>query len=250
MKFLKYLFILIILLAIVGFIAMKAMSEKEPQGQTGSEADALADKVMAKLNKPAFDSIPYLSWEFFRLGQKYLWDKRNNRAIIQWGDNEVHMNLNTQEAICLSGGKLISDGEENEAMKSTAWSNWCNDSFWVIAPFKMKDPGTSREIISIDDPNQKVMGLKVSYSSGGVTPGDAYLWTIGEDLVPTGWKMWTQILPVQGLATPWSGWEEHGGALFSTKHKIMGKQVSIKDLKAGTSWKDFGYTQDPFSLNK
>ncbi|MDB4439095.1 hypothetical protein N9176_02480 [bacterium] len=47
------------------------MSEPKPDGKPGAEADALATEILSVINKSAFDTLPYLRWEFFREGQKY-----------------------------------------------------------------------------------------------------------------------------------------------------------------------------------
>lgn len=242
MKILKYLFLLLVFIGVAGFIALKMLSEKMPEGQTGTDADQLADTVMQGLNKTAYEQIPYLSWEFFRPGQKYFWDKKKNAAIIEWDNNKVIMDLNSQKATSFSDGTQQT-GDAHEKLKAKAWSNWCNDSFWLIAPYKLKDSGTTRSIVNTEKDGR---GLKIEYGSGGVTPGDTYLWLLDENNRPTGWKMWTQILPLQGAYSAWSGWETHGGALLSTSHTILGKNVAIKNLKSGDSYKDFGYDSDPF----
>jgi len=247
MKIVKYLFILLLILAIGGFIAIKVISEKEPAGQAGDAADQVANAVLAKLNKPAFDTIPYLRWEFFRPGQKYFWDKKNNIAIIEWDDNKVIMQLDSQKAVAFTAG-IAQEGETKEKLKAKAWSNWCNDSFWMIAPFKLFDAGTTREIVEFEDEKQSGVGLHVKYNSGGVTPGDSYLWSIGKDKIPTGYKMWTSIIPVKGMYASWSGWEEHMGALLSTQHEIAGKAMEMKQVKAGNHWSEFGYDSDPFNI--
>ncbi len=243
MKILKIILSILLILAVLGFIAIKLFSESEPQGQTGTEADQLARTVMDNLNKDAFDAIPYLQWEFFRPGQKYFWDKKNNKAIIEWSDNKVIFDLDTYEATCFIDGQPA-PADKIEEMKSKAWSNWCNDSFWMIAPFKLFDPGTSREVVDLEDGRT---GLKVTYESGGVTPGDSYLWELDSNNRPTGYKMWTSIIPVKGMYASWDGWEDHMGAILSTKHTLAGKEVTMKNVKAGNSWADFGYTSDPFN---
>jgi len=221
------------------------MSEDLPVGKTGSDADQLAQAVMAGLNKKAFDQIPYLQWEFFRAGQKYFWDKGKNDAIIEWGDNKVIMDLDTQKAKTFAGG-VLQQGENHNELKAKAWSNWCNDSFWMIAPYKMFDSGTTREVVQLEDGKPGSKGLKITYASGGVTPGDSYLWYLDQNNRPYQWKMWTSILPVKGMKSSWGKWEDNGGAILSTKHDLMGKEVMMKNVKAGTSWEEFGYKSDPF----
>lgn len=244
MKILKILFSILIILLILGFIAIKLFSENEPQGKTGTEADQLAQTIMDNLNKEAFDSIPYLQWEFFRAGQKYFWDKKNNMAIIEWSDNKVIFDLDAYEASCFVAGQPA-PADKIETLKSKAWSNWCNDSFWMIAPYKLFDTGTTREIVNLDN-NQR--GMKITYGSGGVTPGDTYLWELDSDNRPTGWKMWTSIIPVKGLYASWEGWENHMGAVLSTKHSMGGIELQMKNVKAGNNLSDFGLTSNPFNI--
>jgi len=242
MKIFKYLLYLILTLIIVGFTATKYFSEKMPVGNSGSQADALAEAVMAGLNKPAFDTIPYLQWEFFKAGQKYLWDKKNNMTLIEWDDNKVLMDLEAITAQSYSNG-IKQTGASHDKLKAKAWSNWCNDSFWMIAPFKLFDKGTSRELVTLEDGST---GLKIIYNSGGVTPGDVYLWQLDRNNRPIAWKMWSSILPVQGLSATWSGWEEHHNVWLSTEHKMAGMTMQMKNVHTGNHWSDFGYKTNPF----
>ncbi len=240
-KLLKILLIVVAVVAVGIFAAVKLLSDTEPAGESGTKADQLAEEVLKVLNKPAFDTIPYLQWEFFRPGQKYFWDKLNEKAVIEWKDNKVILDLKSLAASAYING-VAQDIEQTAKMKDKAWSLWCNDSFWLIAPFKLFDPGTTRQIIE----NQDEKGLLVSYIDGGVTPGDKYLWLLDENNRPTGWKMWTSIIPVKGMYSGWSGWENHMGTQLATSHTLAGKEVSLKGVKAGNHWSDFGYTVDPF----
>jgi len=244
MKYLKYLILTVLVIVIAGFIAIKVFSEKKPEGAVGTEANKLAYAMMDKLNKRAFDSIPYLSFEFFSGGHKYFWDKKNNKVIVEWDKNKVIMNLNSLEAQSFIGSQQI-PGEAGDKLRNKAWSYWCNDSFWLIAPFKVFDKGTVRKRLTTEEGEK---GLLIEYLSGGVTPGDSYLWILNEENIPTGWKMWTSILPVEGLYTSWTGWADFMGAKLSLNHKLAGKDVEMKNVKTGTSFTEFGYTSDPFVI--
>ena len=39
-----------------------------------------------------------------------------------------------------------------------------------------------------------------------VTPGDAYLWEVGADGLPVAWRMWVQVLPIEGLRVTREDW--------------------------------------------
>lgn len=244
MKYLKYLAILLLFLGLLAFIAIKAISMAEPEGEGGEAADALAHKMLSALNKEAFDTLPYLSWEFFREGQKYLWDKTHNQAIIEWDNNRVIMQLDTQDGIAYKDGVLQS-GESHKLMLATAWSNWCNDSFWMIAPFKVFDPGTSREIVRGEDGNENLL---IKYASGGVTPGDSYMWILDKEYKPTAFRMWTSIIPVKGMYVSWEGWERYNEVLLSSKHNMGMIDMEMENVKSGNSLLQMGYTTDPFEI--
>jgi len=244
MKILKGLLILLLILVVAGFIAVKYFSEDKPQGKDGAEADALANSMMIALNKPAFDSIPLLGFTFFRGKNHYLWDKKRERAIISWGENKVVIDLKSQEFASFVNDSKV-EGDAAQKLKDKAWAIWCNDSFWLMAPYKVFDPGTKRSVVQTEGGKT---GLLIDYSSGGVTPGDSYLWILDENNRPTAWKMWTSIIPVKGIGSTWEDWTDINGAIISLKHKIAGKEAKLQNVKAGNSYKDFGYDTDPFVI--
>jgi len=246
MKILKFLFFGIIILAVLGFIAVKGFSKEKPEGKGGEEADQLAEKVLKALNKEAFDTISYLKFDFFGGKNKYFWDKKNEKAIIEWGDKKVIMDLKSLEPLCFVEGQKVEGAQANK-LKESAWSKWCNDSFWMIAPFKVFDEGTTRKIVALEESEGEV-GLLIEYESGGVTPGDSYLWILDKKYRPTGYKMWTQILPVKGLYASWEDWQEFDGAYLSLMHKFPGKEMRMENVKSGSHWSEFGYKSDPFNI--
>ncbi len=239
-KILKWSGIILIVLIAIVFIGIKLLSEKKPEAVPSEQGDALAEKVLDAINKPAFDSIHYLQWTFPG-GRQYFWDKRANNAVIEWGTNKVVLDLDTQTGIAYEDSKEV-PAESSDSKLNKAWSNWCNDSFWMIAPFKLFDPGTTRSIIS----SEEERGLLVEYASGGVTPGDSYLWILDEQNRPTGWKMWTSILPVKGAYTSWENWQNFDGAVLALTHRGSGLTLEMTDVKSGDSLSDFGYETDPF----
>ncbi|MEL6864257.1 MAG: hypothetical protein AAFP19_07560, partial [Bacteroidota bacterium] len=90
-------------------------------------------------------------------------------------------------------------------------------------------------------------GLLVSYSSGGVTPGDSYLWILDESGQPVAWKMWVSIIPIGGLEFSWEDWMElPTGAKIATMHKSSLLDLDMSNIKAGHSLLDLGFKQDPF----
>mgnify|MGYP001128073388 CR=1 FL=1 len=237
-KFLVFLGSLVVILLILFLI----FDESRPEGEKGARAEQLTDKMFASLNKSAWDSLAFIRWTF-RDEHRYIWDKANNRASISWGDYQVLMNLNEVEGKAYQSDKLLKGSDKDEAIQK-AWSYWCNDSFWLIAPFKAKDPGTSRKYVDLAD---GLDGLLIEYESGGVTPGDAYLWALNDSGVPEYYKMWVSIIPIGGVKATWRNWKEFEGVKISTEHKLGPMSIPIGGIRAGNTLNEIGLNDDLFS---
>jgi hypothetical protein len=88
--------------------------------------------------------------------------------------------------------------------------------------------------------------LLVTYTKGGISPGDSYLWLINEDFMPAAWRMWARILPVRGLKATWDKWSMIEDVPISTQHRIGPYRIMIKNLRSGTHHNDIGLERDPF----
>jgi hypothetical protein len=242
MKYIKWILGTILFIFIAGWIVVQILSEKRPPVNPTPEADRLADQVMDEIGKEAFDSLPMISW--YLGDHEYLWNKKTNQAMISWGKMKVMMNLDQVDGIAFKGGEKMDADEDDHCIKQ-AWEYWCNDSFWAFAPFKMKDPGTTRTIVS--NPKNGEQGLMVSYESGGVTPGDSYLWILDKNNQIIGFQLWVKILPIKGAYASWNDWKNYnGGIKLADTRKLSIVTIPISGFKIGESFKDFGYSEDPF----
>lgn len=234
-----------LLVLIVGlFVAGWIISEPLPEGKSGPEAEALAKKMQAATNQAAWDTTHLISWDFADRHQ-LLWDRQRKLVQVKWSENKVILNTqNHLEGIAWEAGKQLSEEDAKEKLND-AWSYFCNDSFWLNAPGKVFDPGTSRKIVELEDGSQALM---ISYSSGGVTPGDSYLWILDENGLPVKWKMWVSILPIGGLESTWDKWQQlPTGAKVATAHKIGWYESTLTNIKVGNDWPEMGLNEDPFA---
>ncbi len=241
----KWIIGILLLITVALFIAVKMMSEEKPDVLPSSQGDALADQMLTALDFDGWDTLHYLQWSF-RGDHHYLWDKQKNLATISWGQNKVIMNLDSVDGKAFIGEEEVLD-QEKKSLIEDAWNFWCNDSFWLFAPFKVKDPGTSRAVVN--DVEYGVKGLLVTYNSGGVTPGDSYLWMLDEDSLPVGYKMWVSILPVGGLYATWESWKKlPEGALLATVRQLGPLKMEMENIRSGNSLEDLGIEDNPFEL--
>ena len=212
-KILKFLVGAILILVTIGVLGYLIANESLPEGIPGQEAEQLTDQMWEALNKQAYDSIRYIEFSFKGV-HTFQWDREQKKVTVLWGDQKVTLDLSV--------------GPENyTALEYIAYKYFINDSFWLVAPFKAKDEGVNRSTVEVVGGK----GLLVSYTSGGVTPGDSYLWILDENGFPTAWKLWTSNVPIGGLTFSWEAWEEQQGVYFSTLHQSAILDLDISNLR-------------------
>lgn len=194
--------------------------EPLPQGIQGKEADRLAHNMMKALNKRAFDNTEILEWTF-RGKHQYKWKKQEGIVEVSWDNSTVILNLNDPSKSIAKNPKMIK--------KAVDYFN--NDSFWLVAPYKVFDEGTERRIVKHEGKD----ALLITYTSGGSTPGDSYLWILDSTYVPTSFKMWTQLIPVGGISATWNQLKNsESGIKLPIKHRIplIGFNIDMGEAKA------------------
>ncbi|MEL6547418.1 MAG: hypothetical protein AAFQ82_22535 [Myxococcota bacterium] len=212
-------------------ITIAAVSEERPTGSTGPEARALADQMGKAVNLEAWKKIGAVEWTF--AGRRsHLWDRTRSLTRMRQGDLEVWLDLSTQKGIAKQAGQKLSGTALKEALES-CYAAWVNDAFWLNPVGKMYDAGVDLSLVETKDAGKAVLA---SYTSGGLTPGDAYLWFPGEDGKPVRWKMWTSNIPVGGAESSWDGWIELAtGAWISTKHEMEAFTLELTDVRGAST---------------
>ena len=228
-KFARIAGIVLLLLIVALFVFYMIKNESLPEGQPSAEADAMAERMLEAMNKPAWDSTRMVSWTF-RGEHDFEWDRVAHEVTVSWGDVQVRLKPDTKEGIATREGQTLNTEEQNRYLEQ-AWDFFNNDSFWLAAPYKVFDPGTERSIVTCADGRE---GLMVTYTSGGTTPGDSYVWILGEDNRPVACKMWVRIIPIGGIEFSWENYETlPSGALVAQDHKAMGLlNVDLTNLSA------------------
>ncbi|MFH6982597.1 hypothetical protein [Marinoscillum luteum] len=222
-KAIKIILIVILSLFIVLIIAWLTANEPLPEGEPGPRAEALADRMLLALNDSAYQNLELISWKYPRGPHKYDWYKQKDTVEVRWDNMRVLLCTTTLDGSAFLDNEALSGSEKEKALY-TAWDFFANDSFWLIAPFKVRDPGTERKVVETD----RGLALLVTYTSGGVTPGDSYLWILDENDRPIAWKFWVQKIPIGGLETSWGDWQQYKGVWLGTSHEVGPVEIKLE----------------------
>ncbi len=231
-------FLSLILFTLGSVMGCGALSDPLPQGEEGPAAERIADRLLKAINAPDFEVSEGAQWSF--RGYHYLWHRGLERARVQLEDTLfVYLDLNGQRGWAIEDDERVSSDDERDYVQK-AIKAFNNDSFWAFAPFKIRDPGTSRALVKSDDwPHDSLL---VFYKTGGSTPGDHYLWHLNDEGRPIAWQMWVSIIPIGGVKSSWEGWRQtESRAWVSITHRLSaGLSLNIESLKVTHSFESLG----------
>lgn len=228
-KFLKITGLVLGLGVVALFIIGWIYSQPLPDGKSGPEADALAQKMLEALNVEKYKETRYLEWSFRNGTNNFMWDKELGMVTVIWDKTKVVLNLVApSKSKVFKDERLVTDDNRTKPI-AKAQEYFNNDSFWLVAPYKVFDKGTKRSIVELEDGSQ---GLLITYTSGGDTPGDSYLWLLNENGFPNSFKMWVSVIPIGGLEASWDDWVlSESGAFLPKSHKMGPVTLGMGDVK-------------------
>lgn len=230
-------FVLLLFLGVYG-VARHPM----PQTVQGPDAEAAAQAMLRAVNAEAWNRTGAIRWTA-RRGTDHLWDRVRNFDRVRYGETEVLLDIAHRTGVARRHNTLLA-GADLAAATDRAWKLWANDSFWLNPVVKLFDDGTTRSITHVDG----ALALKVQYASGGVTPGDSYLWILGANGRPARWRMWVSILPIPGIEVSWEGWQQLStGAWIATEHHMGPLPIQLTNIAAAETLSALETGGDPFA---
>ncbi len=220
-----------LLVFVVGFgILYLVYNEPIPETVNNNEADRLAYAMLFALNHKAYNNTRFLEWSFRDGSHQFLWDKSFNIVKVSWGNHTVNLNIDYPSRSIVYTDAIAITGKPKEKLIQKAVKLFHNDSFWLVAPFKVFDKGTTRGVVALEDGSK---GLLVTYTEGGTTPGDSYLWILHPDGFPKSYKMWTQLLPIGGIEATWDNWRiMESGTFLPQSHKLGPFTLNMGKVRA------------------
>ncbi len=229
------------------------------QGQAFNEKDSdakaikIANDVMQAIGgKKNWDATHFIAWNFFG-SRKLIWDKYTGNVRIEnlKNDTKILVNINN------SKGKVYKDGAELTQPDSLAKyleegrKIWINDSYWLLMPFKMQDPGVTLKYIGEDTTQKgtKADVVRLTYKGVGVTPNNAFnVWVSKQTKLVDQWAFYKEAnQPKPGFVLTWEDYQTYGKIKLSS---LRGER-KISDLHVFNKLPESVFTSfTPVDLSK
>ena len=223
------------LLLAAACLARAGAAESSPQ------AVAVADSMLQAMGgQAAWDATHYIHFSF--LGRRtHTWDKWTGRHRLEGKTKEgesyvVLDNINTHEGTAYLDGKQV-EGDKAQEMVKNAYGAWVNDTYWLLMPYKMKDPGVNLGYDGQDQIEGKSYDkLTLTFGQVGLTPGDHYWAWINRDThLMDRWAYLLQDEPRDAAPTVWlwQGWRRYGNIMLAPMRVQPGsdKKLELSDIQ-------------------
>ena len=252
----------VILSLVAAAPAKQPSAAKKPAGKAGAPATAAkpstpppceCDPASAEVIKSmtdamggqqTWDRLPYFRFDFVVVKNmkevarfRHWWDKLHGRCRVEGPDDQGQIvtaifNLGDKKGRAYTGGIIETDSTNIKNIIENGYERWVNDTYWVMMPFKLHDPGTRIKHAKVQqgENGETYDVLELSFAPKvGLTPSDRYWLYVNQkthlidkwEFVLTGQKP-----PPQG--STWESWTSIGPVQLSLARRFAGKPVMIR----------------------
>jgi hypothetical protein len=188
-----------------------------------SKAEAIADEVIKASGGANWSKVKRIDFTFKveeggkqLISAKHEWDLVKQTDRVTWGGKTVEV-------------KLDKPGTDEDS--KAAFQRWTNDAYWLLAPLKLRDPGTNVTLVNPPPAGSEQFDvINLSFGTVGLTPKDSYNLYI--DRTTKLLARWDYMpAPDKKVSGTWDAYKEFGGLKLSTEHDFGGKRITFTEVK-------------------
>lgn len=174
----------------------------------------------------AYNDTQYISWVFF--GKRFhVWDKHTGNIRIEYNDNHVVlMNIHDKTGRAWKNGEEIKDAVELKDRMEWGYKVWINDSYWLVMPYKLQDPGVNLTYTRDDTManGNDAYVLTMTFNDVGVTPDNKYEVFIDKETLLVGeFAFYPKVEDAMPrFNRPWTNWQQYGDIMLSDERGKTG----------------------------
>jgi len=211
--------------SVVGFVALLFVQcVCFAADESDAKAQQLAREVWKASGGENWNKISRLQFTFIveqdgkqLAAAEHDWDVKNGTDHVKWKGKEVTV-------------KLAAPAQDEDG--KAAYARWVNDSYWLLAPLKVLDPGVKR----VYEGEKEMDGvacetLRLSFEQVGLTPGDQYVLYIDPQTKLV--RSWDYIPKAETIMHgSWDKYGDFAGLKLATEHNFGGKMIRFENVKA------------------
>lgn len=193
-----------------------------PGQSSDDKAQALARDVWKAAGGENWSKTKELSFTFIveqdgkqLASAEHHWMMADGTDHVKWKDKEATVNLASPA---------------QDELNKAAYARWTNDSYWLLAPLKVLDPGVKLAYEgSKESEGVACETLRVSFEQVGLTPGDQYVLYIDPETKLV--RAWDYIPKAETvLHGTWEKYQTFGGMKLAIEHNFAGKMIRFADV--------------------
>ena len=211
-----------------------------------TRADSIAMRVYEAMGGPdAWAALPYLRFDFAggsdtsrTLRASHLWNRMTGEYRVEMpsGEDSIYVALfdvDTREGDVYLNGEEVDSTTERQ-MLERAYTRYINDSYWLLMPVKMMDPGVERTYVA-DSSAGGMDVVRLSFQQVGLTPGDQYwVYVDTETGRVSRWAFHLQHHPADHVPQPiqWTDYKSFDtphGTIMVSERKVGSGSVTYTD---------------------
>jgi hypothetical protein len=205
--------VLILLLIIFDSNSLAAQSDTE-------KANAIVNEMLDAMGGiKNYNNTHFIQWEFVK--RKLYWDKWSGDVRVEnpEANQTILININTLKGKVYENGVLVEDTKKANELLIKAKNWWINDSYWLVMPWKLQDPGVNLTYVKTEKlaDGKTVDILQLTFNEVGVTPDNKYwLYVDKQDHLIKQWAYYKNFNDLEPkFIKPWNNYQKVGTILLS-----------------------------------
>jgi len=209
-----------------------------------AKADQVGKEMIAALGgESAWEKARELRFDFVVENEGKVAGRRSHAWDRYTGDYKLtgtdpsgapyacYFNVNTKGGKAFVNGKSV-EGEEADKIVKSSYARFINDTYWLLAPWKVFDPGV-RLVYDGEKPCPGGGGtcdvIKLSFDNVGLTPKDVYwMWVARDGRQMVQWQYVLKGADEPPTTVQWKNWQKVGGIAISMEKPMEGKPTVIR----------------------
>ncbi|WP_340152917.1 hypothetical protein [uncultured Marivirga sp.] len=205
-----------------------------------AKAVELADKVLKTHGgQENWDNTRYIAWNF--LGARDLiWDKYTGNVRIDFpGQQSTYLiNINEDTGRVKIGDRELIKSDSLEKYIERGKQIWVNDSYWLVFPFKFKDPGVQLKYHGKDSTlsGKDAEVISLTFEDVGFTPQNKYKAYIDpQSHLILQWDFYRNAADsAASFSNEWTGYQNYGEIQLSSGRG----ERTLGNIRVAQEWDD------------